>query len=259
MSVTSSTPGQPMRIFAGSDPRMIKAEIALEESLVQNTNMPFEMIWMRAGDEGWEVGNVNDGSVWNIDRDPGSPYDTGAGWPTDFSLFRFAIPELCRWRGRAIYLDASSIVLGNITNLFTQDFCEPMATVDKRFDIMVYNCSHDYFRHSWPSIDLMRRGMYMNFFGNMRINGAVPVVARLNDGARWNCIDGHFYDPRKTKLIHFMDMRTQPWRPWPEVFRSKRKHPRQEIVKLFRRYYRAGCRRKGLDPKTVGVECIKQA
>lgn len=103
------------RVFVGTDQRMGPAERALERSIRAHSGIPAELNWMRAG-QGQFGG-------WHMRRRAERPY-SGSGWPTEFTPFRFAVPELAGFKGRAIYLDAD-MVLGDIRELWERLFDAP--------------------------------------------------------------------------------------------------------------------------------------
>src|SRR3954451_5303347 len=84
-----------LRIFVGTDDSQIVAHEVLEYSIRKHTSRPVEFVPMH-----------------NIDlplpRDPAQRPRTG------FSFYRFLIPSLCGFKGRAIYLDADMLVLSDI-------------------------------------------------------------------------------------------------------------------------------------------------
>ena len=52
------------------------------------------------------------------------------------------------------------------------------------------------------------------------------------------CLDGEFWDPNKTRLVHYTEMSTQPWRPFPENMEYK-PHPMPEMELLWNQHYAA--------------------
>ena len=204
-----------IRIFVGSDERMGKAELALEHSIRVRTQAEVEFTWMRSGDPGWDD--------WNIGRERGHPYSSN-GWATDFTCFRFAVPNLCDFEGHAIYLDADMIVLGDIEELW--DMRRPGRVVTtKRPDVMVWDCAAVAGR--WPAPEIMKASgamytQYMLMIGDDRLDSSIPSI--------WNSVDRYTADAR---LVHYSDMRTQPWKPWPEAFPYEALHRDPYAVTLF--------------------------
>ena len=69
------------------------AELVYEYSLRRNSSSSLEINWMRLSNQR--------GSFW-------SNWNT-KGWHTPFSGFRWAVPYLCNFKGRAIYTDVDMI------------------------------------------------------------------------------------------------------------------------------------------------------
>ena len=77
------------------------AEMAYEYSLRKNTESNVDIVWMKQTndkDDFWHG--------WDSSR-----------WSTPFSGFRWAIPEYCNFKGRAIYTDVDMINLRDISDL----------------------------------------------------------------------------------------------------------------------------------------------
>lgn len=219
-----------IRIWIASDPRMRKAEVALEWSIRKRTQHPLEIHWLRAGDPGF-------GEEWQRGRPMGQPYTRG--WATDFTAFRFAVPEDACFQGRAIYLDVDMLVLGDIAELWELPTdkawsCAPGGHTD----VSVIDCETIGAIAEWPSIKQMRPTG----------NGIAHYVALLRkhklfgEGvpATWDCLDGKGYDPMETRLIHFTDMTRQPWKPWPERFKYPTVYELPHIERLFWEHYEEG-------------------
>ena len=94
----ATPPTAAVRVFVGCDPNDCDLEqmMVLEHSLRLHSSLPIELTWMR------------------LSRDRRSPFlsdaSAGAGWRTErwatpFSGFRWAVPALCGYAGRAIYMD----------------------------------------------------------------------------------------------------------------------------------------------------------
>lgn len=223
-----------IKIYVGTDPYMKKAEIALEESILANTKSPFEIIWM-------DYSRGGEWAEWNIGRERGLPYSK-QGWATDFSCYRFAIPEMNGFEGRAIYLDVDMILVKDIKEFFNTPMGSPVLITSKGFDVMLYDCEEFADEDWWPSLEEMKSsGWNVNQYGGLLIEH--HMLGQLS--LKWNCCDGIDYDPDMTGLIHFTDMRTQPWKPYPDSFEYP-PHPNPEMVAIWQKYYEAGLRRRKL-------------
>lgn len=217
-----------IKVYVGTDPRMKKAEIALEYSIRSQTQSKVDIIWMDAARGGLWGG-------WNIGRDPGNPYPE-EGWATDFSCFRFAIPEANGFKGRAIYLDVDMILIRDIKELFNFPMGFPILITPKGFDVMLYDCSaFEDERDWWPSIEEMKKsGWNISNYAQLLLKH--QMVGPLSP--IWNCCDGVGYS-QDIGLVHFTDMNTQPWKPYPERF-AYPPHPCPDMVALWEKFYEEG-------------------
>lgn len=217
-----------IKVYVGTDPYMKKAEIALEESIRVNTKSKVDIVWMDYARGGlW--------ADWNIGRERGNPY-AKEGWSTDFSCYRFAIPEANGFKGRAIYLDVDMILVRDIKELFNYPMGFPVLVTPTGYDVMLIDCEGFAGEEWWPSIEQMKKSGwkipdYSKLLEENMMLGPLPLL--------WNCCDGAGYDPASTGLIHFTNMRTQPWKPYPNVFEYP-PHPRLDMVALWQKYYEAG-------------------
>ena len=131
--------------------------------------------------------------------------------PTAFSLQRFLPPELCRFQGRAIYLDSDMVVSADIRELWEHDMkqakvccCEGWQTA-----VTLYDCSV-----GWRVEDIVARLNSGEWRYKQLVNyGFEPAVDHSISGL-WNVIDRpwrrHILNPA-AKLRHFTWLPTQPW------------------------------------------------
>lgn len=97
-----------MRIFVGTsaDGMDDEACVALEGSLRRHASIPVEIEYLRLSpDPDSPCGG------WNTER-----------WATPWTALRWAVPEICGWRGRAVYFDCPSLVLGDVAELAAAEF-----------------------------------------------------------------------------------------------------------------------------------------
>lgn len=212
----------PIKIFVGSEPGNEDAEIALEYSLRKTTSGPWSLTWMSDGIPCslWQH--------WNKGRDC-RKQNTRRGWKTNFSAFRWAIPELCDFAGRAIYLDVDQIVLKDIRQMWELDMggCSYLAINPIRTDVMLLDCTQ-FAGEWWPRIAEMRPSGRLQQQYRKLVNQHTQVGAL--DGI-YNCLDGDGYSD-ETRLVHYTEMRTQPWKPFPEAIRYKQ-HPHAELRRIW--------------------------
>ena len=133
---------------------------------------------------------------------------------TPFSFQRFLIPELCRFTGRAIYLDADMQVFQDIAELWACDFNgHDLLTVGEggrgrhgQFSVMVLDCAE----LSWRIEDIVRAlddGSldYAELMYEMKVARRIGYIIP----AAWNSLE--HYGAGDTCLLHYTDMPTQPW------------------------------------------------
>lgn len=88
-------------LFVGTSETEDKiAEDVYEYTLRKNCSQPLEIIWMRPSNMGFD--NMN-------------------GFGTPFTLFRYCVPAMMGWKGRAIYTDCDMLNLRDIADLFNTD------------------------------------------------------------------------------------------------------------------------------------------
>jgi len=138
---------------------------------------------------------------------------------TEFSLYRFLIPQLCNYEGRAIYIDSDTICLSDIAELFDT----PMNGADflARYEaypgdalwalsVMLIDCERCRFDLE-QIIDEIDSGLYsMTDFSLMSprfLSHHSYNIGRLDPN--WNVFDR--WDDQ-TKLIHYTNLDTQPWK-----------------------------------------------
>lgn len=227
-----------IRIFVGcASGDDLESQAVLEYSLRKHCSEPVDITWMALSGDPSSPFYSNGGAGWQTQR-----------WSTPFSGLRWAIPALCGGEGRAIYLDSDVIVLGDIAELWGQEFRPGKFVMAKggaeawRFCVSVWDCAAA-ISHMHNSRDLRARpDAHQAMIAKMRQSSGVQAF----DGA-WNVIDGEDYpsadDPR-IKLLHYSAENTQPHLKYalPRLAAEGRKHwfdgtvrPhwRADVVSLF--------------------------
>lgn len=138
---------------------------------------------------------------------------------TEFSLYRYLIPELCNYSGKAIYIDSDTICLSDIAQLFDTpmngaDFlAKPDAYKGEQLwglSVMLIDCEKCRFDLE-QTIDEIDAGLYsMTDFSLMApkfLEHHPYKIGRLDP--LWNVFDQ--WDAQ-TKLIHYTNLETQPWK-----------------------------------------------
>jgi lipopolysaccharide biosynthesis glycosyltransferase len=209
----------PIRVFIGSADRSVLEQHVLQWSILRNTRSPVDFYIMngtynrvvRVGGEAVE--NFLD--PWLLRENTGTP----------FTFFRYAIPRYCG-SGRAIYLDSDQLLLTDIEELWRTPLDGVSATMCQAYrkgrwatSVMLFDCSR--FALDLPAIlKAIEAGLLsledLNYLTE-RFRAIYDLQIRPLPPS-WNSFDS--YGP-STKLIHFTNLNTQPWR-----FLS---HPAEEL------------------------------
>lgn len=212
----------PIRIFVGSDSRMRETgmEATLEHSIRAHTSAEVEVTFMTAlADPLW--------SGWA--SQPDLPYGKGdkKGWATHFSGFRWCVPEAAGHQGFAIYLDADMIVLGDVAQLWRRWRLPGKATTlaTGATEVMVIDCS----LRGPPIAELRQKPLRMS--GMAKPYPRKPVISAL-----WDLRDTW---TKGAQLVHYTNMRTQPWHPWPDAFDYPPNHPNRKCQELWEHWHAA--------------------
>jgi lipopolysaccharide biosynthesis glycosyltransferase len=194
-------------IFVGADRSQLLAVAVLEHSIRRHTERRVRVCPL-------------------IDLDLPEPEDPRHGSRTNFSFARFAIPELKRFEGKAIYLDADMQVFRDIGELWDipldgaaiaiqeelpahlverQKEGAPARRI-KQCSVMLVDCA----KARWDAAEIVGgldgRYTYEELMYDLcilpedQIRYAVPFA--------WNSLEHHDIE---TRLLHYTDMDTQPW------------------------------------------------
>ncbi len=140
---------------------------------------------------------------------------------TEFSLYRFLIPEICNYQGRAIYVDSDTICLTDIAELFDTpmngyDFLTKKGSYAHRgshlwgLSVMLFNCEKCRFDLK-TIFDKIEQGLYtysdFSRMSELFLSHHDYSIGEMNPN--WNVFD---YWDDKTKLIHYTNLYTQPWK-----------------------------------------------
>lgn len=136
---------------------------------------------------------------------------------TEFSLYRYLIPQLSNYEGVAVYADSDMLCLRNVDALFDLDV-EDYHFLSVRGhragewapSLMVINCARCRFdlERYFADID---RGLY-SYHDFCRFNERFRSHHSFRIGeldSEWNSFDR--YGPT-TRIIHYTDLERQPWR-----------------------------------------------
>jgi lipopolysaccharide biosynthesis glycosyltransferase len=218
-----------IRIFVGTSEYEDKwIEKILAYTLHQNTDRQLEITFMRPS-------MFPD---WNTD-----------GWGTPFTCFRYAIPELCGFQGRAIYMDCDQMNFRDIGMLYDTylegcafGMCWDTLNMNPK-DYAGTPLERGWFSDSVIVIDCERAKEYIapieeiaattwgykNVFSKKigspdRFAVEDRIIKRID--ARWNSFDGYAtdgeakdrdeqaeYDLDDIWHLHFTSLSSQPWHP----------------------------------------------
>jgi hypothetical protein len=134
--------------------------------------------------------------------------------PTGFTNYRWAIPYLCDYQGYAIYLDVDMVLCADIAELY--EYRKPGKWV----------CNGQKEGDCVSVIDCSAVSLTPNQIKSERkwvIRQQLKGIYDKSIPDEWNSWDS------PGKLIHFTDLRTQPW--------LKEGHKNQEAVNIWREFY----------------------
>lgn len=197
----------PLRIFVGATETELIPFLVLKHSIEKRTSFPTRI--ERLPKVKVKLGNL-------LQR-PG----------TKFSLSRFLIPSITNFSGRALYLDSDMLVFSDIAEIFHYDMKQSQIAVtfqtqgpvewvqsgrflpSRQFSVMLIDCA----KTTWDIQTLLgllrtKRLTYEELLYEMKI---VPNN-EIDDGIppEWNSLEN--YSRGRTKLLHFTNVPSQPWR-----------------------------------------------
>ncbi|MCP3984639.1 MAG: hypothetical protein GY723_09615 [bacterium] len=199
----------PVRIFLGTQPAQWRAERVFLASIAEHRNPARR----------YEIYRMED--LRGFDR---------REWTTGFTNYRFAIPSLAGGHGRAIYNDVDQIYLTDPAELFDLDLDLDLdghgylVINDQDTSVMLIDCER--MLAVWSREDAQfrpKKELGARAAGIPGLCGTLPP--------EWNARDGE-YEAGRSKLIHYTNLRTQPWRPFPERF-AYREGPAAEVWKGY--------------------------
>lgn len=246
----------PIRVFVGcSSGDDAESQAVLEHTLRAHASQPVELVWMQ------------------LSADPASPWsgwNTG-GWNTPFTGLRWAIPEVCGFAGRAIYMDSDVILRGDVAELWAQPMPAGAFALVRgggakppRTCVMVLDCAAA--RHWTPALKNLREAHDQHGMMTRQLDRFMDNMGQIPVG--WNVVDLKGFadiDDPAIRLIHYSSIAHQPHlrfaverlarrgrRHWYDGERFD--HWRPELVALFERELdaaiRAGDPPESYEPRT---------
>ena len=239
-----------IKIFIGtSEHQDTAAEQVLVYSLHKNTNEELDIIFLRPSMfPDWDRSN----------------------WGTPFSYFRYAIPELCGWKGKAIYMDVDQLNFRNIADLWNTDLKEKpfgMCWEADNWNGGKYRgtpLERGWYSDSVMLIDCEKAKEWVDEIHQIRdINNVGDIykytffakcgaphkekASMIHElDARWNSFDGTntsiagantHYKLKDIWHVHFTGLSYQPWHP-NYIYSLKGTHTRTDITDIWWRYYK---------------------
>lgn len=193
LCVMSTTP---LRIFCGADRSQQLPFKVLAASIRRHASRPIEI-------------RTIDNTLAPAVSDPRfAPY-------TEFSFARFAIPALCGYEGRALYMDSDMLVFADMAPLFDLPFGPAKVLIEhgadlskgKQAAVMILDCA----RLDWDVAQIV--GGLGSRYGYNPLMALAPLLSADEIGDSlpngWNDLD--VYRPGTTCNLHYTEIRTQPW------------------------------------------------
>jgi mitochondrial fission protein ELM1 len=197
----------PVRIFVGSEPAQHRAE----------------RVFL------WSIERIRDPSrVYEVHLMKGLVGFDRRRWTTGFTNYRFAVPHYASAEGRAIYNDVDQVYLGDPAELFDTDPSPHgyLAVSPDDLSVMVLDCARMAEAWSLEAAFSEPRGAL-----EARAASISGLYGRLQP--EWNARDGE-YRRERSRLLHFTNLHTQPWRPFPERFVYQH-HPQEGLWRELER------------------------
>ena len=154
---------------------------------------------------------------------------------TEFSLYRYLIPQLCNYQGKAIYIDSDTVCLTDIGELFNTPLndCDFLAKQNAyqhvaknlwALSVMLIDCEKSRFNLETIYQEIAQQLYSQQDFACMSPSFLAHHPYKIGKlDPCWNVLD---YVDRHTKLIHYTNLHTQPW-----------KHPHHPYGKLWFTYF----------------------
>lgn len=202
-----------VKLFVGcsANGEDVESQAVLEYTVRKNSSLPVDIVWMKQSHD---------------DTSPLYGWATYT-WATPFSGFRWAVPELCKFEGKAIYCDSDFIWLSDIAKLWNQQFQPGKVVMAKggdnswRYCSCLWDCAaaESYLLPISRMKALKESHKRLMTFFSQNDNIVQPF-----DGT-WNCVDGEDLPVDKIDALHYSDMSSQ--------FHLKYAIPRLQEQKLY--------------------------
>ena len=193
-----------LKVFVGAEMVELVPTKVLESSIHSRTSVPVEV---KALYEAMKEKGIKVPMPLKPENQP----------RTNFSFHRWCIPQLCDYKGKALYCDSDQIVLEDIAELLKLFDKHPDKSViilsdNKKYietSVMLIDCE----RARWDIKDIVKRLdsdelNYQSLMFNMAHMKSEEYIVGAD--ANWNSLDQ--YEEGKTKLLHYTHRSNQPWK-----------------------------------------------
>lgn len=163
-----------MRIFIGVDPRDQVSFNVLQWSIVRRSTRPVAICPLVLPQLGFSRQGL-----------------------TQFTFTRYLVPSLCGFKGKAIFLDSDMLCLGDVAELFSYEFTDPVAVVKNKE------------RFEWPSMMVFNNELCANLTKEYVENpDSKPMSFEWAESvgelpSEWNHCVGYDAPRDDAKLVHY--------------------------------------------------------
>ena len=190
---------------AGANGEDAEAQAVMEYTLKANSSMPVKLHWMQLSRDSNSPFYSDQGEGWRIER-----------WFNPYVSFRWMVPHLCNFKGRAIYVDPDFVFTGDVAELWKMKFqrgkvlAARWSSAAPVVNLFVWNCSA---AKNWlPSLSQMcddvgtHQSLMMQFASQRRLVQDLPRGWSMIDSELEgvNGLDG-------VRAYHCRRMHTQPY------------------------------------------------
>lgn len=203
-----------MRIFVGSEPKQWLASEVLRYSIARRTKADFNFQELKYLPIKLEL-----------------PVFTG------FAFYRYAIPELCNYQGKAIYIDADIVLVSDILDLWNLTGKPALArsmhpgepTAGRYTSVMLLDCTRLTHWKFGEWVEKINQDHALYGKTMQALPGGLGTLDFGDLPAEYNHLD-HF--DGATKILHYSHVPAQPWKapghPFARIFLDELKSAIEE-------------------------------
>lgn len=203
-----------IKVFIGSGEASVIERKVLIYSILKNTSHDVDIYVMNGTHDSLEK---NGESPVRIDMSLKAKYMNF----TEFSNYRFLIPQLCNFEGRAIFMDSDTVCLGDLKELYFKEMGENDILARKEsfpdgsetrwaLSVMLMDCNRCRFDLDRYVLESEQEKYSYGDFHTMSPDFQKYHSFNLGElESEWNEFDR--YDDQ-TKIVHYTNLDTQPWK-----------------------------------------------